>query len=124
MIRPPPELTRTDPLFPHPTLFRSHLLTKKGTPTMGGFLILIALTVSTLLWADLSNRYVWCVLIVTTGFGAVGFADDYLKLTRRSSDGLPGRLKLLVQVLICTGIALWISHIAPPDMDKIGRAHV
>src|SRR3546814_20741945 len=59
-----------------------HLLTKKGTPTMGGFLILIALTVSTLLWADLSNRYVWCVLIVTTGFGAVGFADDYLKLTK------------------------------------------
>ncbi|HEY9539966.1 MAG TPA: phospho-N-acetylmuramoyl-pentapeptide-transferase, partial [Kiloniellaceae bacterium] len=60
---------------------------------------------------------VWCVLIVTTGFGAVGFADDYLKLTKRSSDGLPGRLKLLIQVLICTAIALWISHIAPPEMD-------
>src|SRR3546814_13460226 len=49
-----------------------HLLTKKGTPTMGGFLILIALTVPTLLWADLSNRHVWCVLIVTTGFGEIG----------------------------------------------------
>src|SRR3546814_330280 len=94
-----------------------HLLTKKGTPTMGGFLILIALTISTLLWADLTNRYVWCVLIVTTGFGAVGFADDYLKLTKRSSEGLPGRLKLLIQVLISTGIALWISQIAPPEMD-------
>ncbi|MGF1593621.1 MAG: phospho-N-acetylmuramoyl-pentapeptide-transferase [Kiloniellaceae bacterium] len=94
-----------------------HLLTKKGTPTMGGFLILIALTVSTLLWADLTNRYVWCVLIVTTGFGAVGFVDDYLKLTKRSSDGLPGRLKMLVQVLIATGVALWISFIAPPEMD-------
>src|SRR3546814_20880234 len=84
---------------------------------MGGFLILIALTISTLLWADLTNRYVWCVLIVTTGFGAVGFADDYLKLTKRSSEGLPGRLKLLIQVLISTGIALWISQIAPPEMD-------
>jgi phospho-N-acetylmuramoyl-pentapeptide-transferase len=94
-----------------------HLLTKKGTPTMGGFLILIALTVSTLLWADLTNRYVWCVLIVTTGFGAVGFIDDYLKLTKRSSDGLPGRLKMLIQVLIATGVALWISFIAPPEMD-------
>jgi len=94
-----------------------HLLTKKGTPTMGGFLILIALTVSTLLWADLTNRYVWCVLIVTTGFGAVGFVDDYLKLTKRSSDGLPGRLKLLVQVLIATAVAVWISYIAPPEMD-------
>ncbi|MGF1629668.1 MAG: phospho-N-acetylmuramoyl-pentapeptide-transferase [Kiloniellaceae bacterium] len=94
-----------------------HLLTKKGTPTMGGFLILIALTISTLLWADLTNRYVWCVLFVTTGFGAVGFVDDYLKLTKRSSDGLPGRLKLLVQVLISTAIALWISLIAPPEID-------
>ncbi|GAB4391209.1 MAG: phospho-N-acetylmuramoyl-pentapeptide-transferase [Kiloniellaceae bacterium] len=94
-----------------------HLLTKKGTPTMGGVLILISLTISTLLWADLTNRYVWCVLIVTFGFGGVGFIDDYLKLTKRSSDGLPGRLKLLIQVLICTGVALWISHIAPPEMD-------
>ncbi len=94
-----------------------HLLTKKGTPTMGGFLILIALTISTLLWADLTNRYVWCVLFVTTGFGAVGFVDDYLKLTKRSSDGLPGRLKLLIQVIISTLVALWISNIAPPEMD-------
>jgi phospho-N-acetylmuramoyl-pentapeptide-transferase len=94
-----------------------HLLTKKGTPTMGGVLILIALTISTLLWADLSNRYVWCVLFVTAGFGGVGFADDYLKLTKRSSDGLPGRVKLLVQVLISTAIALWISLIAAPEID-------
>jgi phospho-N-acetylmuramoyl-pentapeptide-transferase len=94
-----------------------HLLTKKGTPTMGGVLILISLTISTLLWADLSNRYVWCVLIVTAGFGGVGFIDDYLKLTKRSSDGLPGRLKLLIQVIISTAVALWISHIAPPEMD-------
>ncbi|WP_422365388.1 phospho-N-acetylmuramoyl-pentapeptide-transferase [Pelagibius sp.] len=94
-----------------------HLLTKKGTPTMGGFLILIAITISTLLWADLTNRYVWCVLIVTVGFGAVGFIDDYMKLTKRSSDGLPGRLKLLIQFVIATAVAMWISYIAPPEMD-------
>ena len=70
----------------------SHLLTKKGTPTMGGVLILLAMTLSTLLWADLTNAYVWAVMLVTLGFGLVGFADDYLKLTRRSSGGLPGRI--------------------------------
>ena len=57
----------------------SHLLTKKGTPTMGGVLILLALTTATLLWADLSNGYVWVVLIVTLGYGLIGFADDYLE---------------------------------------------
>ena len=64
---------------------------KKGTPTMGGFLILLALTVSTLLWADLANLYVWIVLAVTVGFGLIGFFDDYRKLTRRSHHGVPGR---------------------------------
>jgi phospho-N-acetylmuramoyl-pentapeptide-transferase len=59
-----------------------HLLRKKGTPTMGGFLILAALTTSTLLWADLTNPYVWVVLLTTTGFGLIGFFDDYRKLTR------------------------------------------
>ncbi len=72
----------------------SHLLTKKGTPTMGGVLILLAVALSTLIWADLRNGFVWVVLFVTVGFGAVGFGDDYLKLTRRNSKGLPGRLKL------------------------------
>ncbi len=78
----------------------SHLLTKKGTPTMGGVLILISLTVATLLWADLSNGFIWVVLLITLSFGGVGFADDYLKLTRRSSGGLRSRLKLLWQCLI------------------------
>jgi phospho-N-acetylmuramoyl-pentapeptide-transferase len=64
---------------------QSHLLTKRGTPTMGGALILIAITVSTLLWADLSNVHVWTVLLVTGGFGLIGFADDYLKLTKRNA---------------------------------------
>ena len=94
----------------------SHLLTKKGTPTMGGLLILIAILVSTLLWADLSNRYVWAVLIVTSGFGAVGFADDYLKLTRRNSNGLPGRYKLLVQLMISMAAATWVVTISPDNL--------
>ena len=95
----------------------SHLLSKQGTPTMGGFLILIAITVSTLLWADLTNRYVWATLLVTAGFGVVGFADDYLKLTKRSSDGLSGRVKLLSQMVIAGIASVWIIHIAPAGID-------
>lgn len=83
-------------------------LAKAGTPTMGGFLILIAIVISTFLWADIRNGYVWVVVLVTVGFGAVGFADDYLKLSRRNSKGLPGRMKLLLQILIATAAALWI----------------
>jgi phospho-N-acetylmuramoyl-pentapeptide-transferase len=95
----------------------SHLLTKQGTPTMGGFLILIAITVSTLLWADLTNRYVWATLLVTAGFGVVGFADDYLKLTKRSSNGLSGRVKLLSQMVIAGIASVWIIHIAPAGIE-------
>jgi phospho-N-acetylmuramoyl-pentapeptide-transferase len=87
-----------------------HLIRKKGTPTMGGFLILTALIGSTLLWAELTNVFVWIVLFVTTGFGVVGFFDDYRKLTKRSSTGLSGRRKLLVEMLIaaiaCVAIVL------------------
>jgi phospho-N-acetylmuramoyl-pentapeptide-transferase len=77
-----------------------HLIRKKGTPTMGGFLILLALTVSTLLWADLTNGYVWIVLFVTASFGAIGFFDDYKKLTKRSSSGLSGKKKLLAEIIV------------------------
>ena len=86
----------------------SHLLTKQGTPTMGGIMILLAVGIATLLWADLSSGYVWAVLMVTLGYGALGFADDYLKVTRRHSKGLPGRSKLLGQILLATGAAAWI----------------
>ena len=72
----------------------SHLVNKKGTPTMGGLLILITLTIATLLWADLTNPYVWIVLGVTLTFGAVGFWDDFLKVTKRNPKGVPGKLKL------------------------------
>ncbi len=83
-------------------------LAKAGTPTMGGFLILLAIVLSTILWADISNGYVWIVMLVTVGFGAVGFADDYLKLSKRNSKGLPGRIKLLLQVLIAVGATVWV----------------
>ncbi len=95
----------------------SHLLTKKGTPTMGGVLILLALTLSTLLWADLRNGFVWVVLIVTVGFGLIGFGDDYLKLTRRNSKGLPGRLKLAGQIAIGAVAAYVIMRLSPAPLD-------
>ncbi len=95
----------------------SHLLKKKGTPTMGGFLILLALTVATVLWADLTNHYVWVVLIVTIGFGAIGFADDYLKVTRANSRGVPGKIKLVAELLIA-GVAAWyLAGISPDDLS-------
>ena len=61
---------------------------KSGTPTMGGLLILSSLVISTLLWADLSNRYIWVVLFVTVSFAMIGFIDDYIKIKKKSSDGL------------------------------------
>lgn len=74
-----------------------HVVEKQGTPTMGGLIILVPSLVATLLWADLTDAYVWIALFVTVSFGLLGFADDYLKVTRRSPDGVAGRLKLLVQ---------------------------
>ena len=94
-----------------------HLLTKKGTPTMGGLLILVALTVSTLLWADLRNGYVWAVLLVTLGFGALGFADDWLKVTKRNTKGVSARQKLVAQWLIGLGAAFWIAWLLPPALE-------
>jgi phospho-N-acetylmuramoyl-pentapeptide-transferase len=83
-----------------------HLL-KKGTPTMGGVLILTALGISTVLWADLRNGYVWAVLLVTFGFGAVGFVDDYMKLTKRGK-GVSGRKRLVIESAIALAAASWI----------------
>ncbi len=73
---------------------------KAGTPTMGGLMILISVSVSTLLWADLTNMFVWIAMLVMVGYGMIGFADDYLKLSRSSSKGLPGKLKILAQIVI------------------------
>jgi len=96
----------------------SHLLTKKGTPTMGGLMMLFAVSVSTLLWADLRNHYVWIVLFVTLGFGAIGFADDYLKVSKKNAKGLSGKKKLLAQFLIATSAAIWISNATSPDIAQ------
>jgi phospho-N-acetylmuramoyl-pentapeptide-transferase len=87
----------------------SHLLTKKGTPTMGGLMILIALTVSTLLWMDLANGFVWACLFVTLGFGAIGFMDDYDKVTKRSHKGVSGRTRLLIEFFIAGLACTWIA---------------
>ena len=79
---------------------KSHLLTKKGTPTMGGLMILLGLCVATLLWANLSNPYVWIVLWVTLAYGFIGFYDDFLKVTKRSSAGFSGRFRLMLELLV------------------------
>jgi len=94
----------------------SHIVTKQGTPTMGGFLILIGMAVGTLLWCDLSNKYVWISLFVTVGFGGVGFIDDYLKVTRRSSKGIAGKMKLLLQFSIAGLAGVAVSLLSTPDM--------
>jgi len=85
----------------------THLLSKKGTPTMGGLMILSGLIVSTLLWANLSNGFVWIVLLVTMGFGAIGFYDDYLKVTKQSHAGFSGKARLAFEFLIA-GVAAWM----------------
>ncbi len=85
---------------------------KEGTPTMGGLLILTAALVPTLLWADLTNVYVWIAVLTTAAFGAVGFADDYLKIIHRSHHGLRPRYKLLCQALIGTAVGLALVTLA------------
>jgi phospho-N-acetylmuramoyl-pentapeptide-transferase len=98
---------------------QTHLV-KAGTPTMGGALILIALGVATLLWADLSNRFIWIVLIVTFGFGAVGWVDDWRKVVYRNPDGLSARAKFFWQSVIGLVAAIYIAFsISAPDNEKL-----
>lgn len=91
----------------------SHLLTKKGTPTMGGLMILSATLISTILWVDATNRYVWIALMVTFTFGLIGFFDDYMKVSKKNPKGLPGKLKLLIQISISVLACFLIKDIAP-----------
>ncbi|TNE62747.1 MAG: phospho-N-acetylmuramoyl-pentapeptide-transferase [Alphaproteobacteria bacterium] len=95
---------------------QSHIITKAGTPTMGGFMILLAMGVSTFLWADLSNPYVWAVLIVTLSFGAIGFVDDYLKVTKRTSAGVSGKVRLLLEFGITGAVAWWMASLNGPTL--------
>ena len=83
-------------------------LSKTGTPTMGGVLILLSIALSTLLWFELSNRFVWLVLIVTFGFGAIGWADDWRKVVRKDPEGMPSREKFMWQTLIGLGVSLFL----------------
>jgi phospho-N-acetylmuramoyl-pentapeptide-transferase len=95
---------------------QSHLLTKRGTPTMGGLMIMAGVLVSTLLWANLANHYVWVVLFVTVGFGAIGFYDDYLKVTKQSHKGFSGRSRLAIEALIAAIACIAISYMATPGL--------
>lgn len=88
---------------------------KAGTPTMGGFIILLGVLVATVLWADLDNRYVWVVLGVTAGFGLLGFIDDFNKVTKRSHQGLSARVRLAAEFAIALGAAFAIVHIQNAD---------
>lgn len=98
----------------------SHLI-KSGTPTMGGALILVAIAVSTLLWADLGNRYVWVVLTVTLLFGVIGFVDDYIKLVRQDPKGLLSRYKYFWQSVVGVGAAMFLyqTAISPAETQLI-----
>lgn len=94
----------------------SHLVTKQGTPTMGGSLILLALSLSTLLWANLTNGYVWIVLLLTLGFGCVGALDDYLKLTKRNTKGLSAKKKLLLQIVMSACATYGVVELGDPHL--------
>ena len=84
---------------------------KAGTPTMGGLMIIFSLMVSTLLWADLRNPYIWLLILVTLGFGLVGFLDDYLKVIKKHNKGLTGREKLLAQTIIALVASIWLYFV-------------
>jgi phospho-N-acetylmuramoyl-pentapeptide-transferase len=95
-------------------------LTKAGTPTMGGALVLIAILITTLLWADLSNRFVWVVLMVTFGFGAIGWVDDYRKVVKNNPKGLSAREKFFWQSLIGLVAAVYLAFaVSAPSTGKV-----
>ncbi|OGP35546.1 MAG: phospho-N-acetylmuramoyl-pentapeptide-transferase [Deltaproteobacteria bacterium GWC2_65_14] len=96
----------------------SHL-TKEGTPTMGGLLIVLAVVIPTLLWANLTNSYIWIAVFVTVGFGAVGFLDDYKKVIRKDSKGLSARWKFLLQILLA-GVAAVLIYMDIGINDRVG----
>ena len=90
---------------------QSHL-SKSGTPTMGGALIIVAIAAATLLWADLSNRYVWTAVVTLVAFGAVGWVDDYRKVVEKNSKGLPARWKYFWQSVVGFGAAVYLFNSA------------
>ena len=93
-----------------------HLIKKKGTPTMGGILILTASLGSTILWMKLDNQFVWTVLLIMVGFGSIGIIDDWIKLSKNSSSGLNGKIKLSLQILIAIPAIMSIIETSPPEI--------
>ncbi|GEP10614.1 phospho-N-acetylmuramoyl-pentapeptide-transferase [Methylobacterium gnaphalii] len=93
-------------------------LTKRGTPTMGGLMILAGFLVAVLLWANPRNHYVWITLAVTVGFGAIGFYDDYLKVTKQSHLGFSGKFRLLLEASIAGAACVLISYYSPPSLQN------
>ena len=91
-------------------------LAKRGTPTMGGLMILSAVLLSTLLWANWRNSYVWLVLGVTMSYGAIGFYDDYLKVTKRSAAGFSGKVRLLLEIAVAAVATYVFMQLAPPNL--------
>ena len=88
-----------------------HIIEKKGTPTMGGIMILLAVVIATLLWSDYTNKFIWSCLAITLGYGLIGFIDDFIKVSKNTSDGLNGKLKIILQVLIAGAVvSLIISN--------------
>ena len=97
---------------------QGHLLTKKGTPTMGGLMILSGLLFSTLLWADLSSPLVWTVLAVTACFGAIGFYDDFLKVTKQSHKGFSGKARLAIEATVAGAAVFVIAQVSAPELSN------
>ena len=95
---------------------QSHLVTKKGTPTMGGLMILSGMLVSTVLWANPMNPYVWIVLGVTLSFGLIGFYDDYLKVTKQTHAGFAGRTRLAAEALVAVVACVALAYLGKPPI--------
>ena len=95
-----------------------HVVEKAGTPTMGGLMFLAGITVATLLWADLSNVYVWACLLVTLVFGALGFADDYAKVTKQTTAGISGRMRLVVEAAVALGAVYLMVRFGQPSPEN------
>ena len=96
---------------------RTHFA-KKGTPTMGGLMILSGVTVSTLMWANWANAYVWIVLLVTLSYGAIGCYDDYLKVSRSATGGVPGRLRFIAEIAVAALAAWLVMRIGSPGFSS------
>ena len=96
-----------------------HIEMKRGTPTMGGVIILGALILSTILWANIQNIYIWIVLYTTFAFGAIGFFDDFLKVSKNNHRGLSAKIKIFLQLLIVIIASIWIYKISPENVRGI-----